>query len=548
MDKLRIIMDNLRELIGFLVAFRPTNPRTWMRLPRIVALMLINYVIYLNKLVGAQQYVLLQVSTIALIALKCKSLIDERLERHKIFDKCNIPSVSGKNVFSGNLFEMIVPVNNIKIQEDYHKRLGKTYGIFYGPDPWVLTIDMDLLHKVFVVEGQKHVDMNQLRMPFMNEINSSLAQVGGDTWRRHRKTLDPFFSLRSMKKDNVHEDILASCDKFIEMIQAHPKNDEGRKVVDVNDAFKRLSIQVIFQVAYGIENGVNMTPFGKNKLIDLINMSANEIRGPIVWASIMLDNASRLLGHLTRFTVLAESKDFIHAVLDESIKARRAIQHKIDRSQRKLIDTLIECMDSNKMDSEAIQCNLFFLFLAGFETTANTLVFLFFFLAKHERVQKKLRESIIVDSEKSQYLDWCIQETLRLYPAVPSAVGRNLSEDIEWKGITLKKGMSLVASIYTIHRWKEYWGPDVEEFRPERFGEIKLHPAQYFAFGIGPRYCIGTNLALAELKTIASKLLLRYHIFRGVDLADELPSISPNMIHFILEGQINLQFEEIKSL
>lgn len=598
-----------------LISFRPWNPRTWSLLPMLLSLTLFHcFIVYLqlslsstyyrtesidnstvaiygngakvnqnnnknndshdhNHNIGSEENLdfepiedlvknfciyystsLSKLFILLLLTIKFNSIINERYEMHEIFDKGNVPSVSNKSALTGNLMELIAPNHNILIQEEYHRRFGKTYGIFYGADPWILTIDVDLLYKVFVLDSYKYINHTQYRVPLMTEINRSLVQVKDDEWRKQRKILDPFFSHRQMKKDNVYDDIDKACEKFLKAISDHPvevdKQGKGFRIIDVNYEFKKFSIEIIFRVAYGKDEGIDMTPLKKNDLIDNLHQGSYEIRQPIVWACISIGGGylDRFLGlFVTSFSSIGYYCKYIHKILDNSLENRKRIQHKIDQNQRKMIDTLIECIKTNKLDSESIKSNLFFIFLAGFETTANTLATMFWLLAKHLKNQELLRESILIDGEKSKYLDWCIQETLRLYPAVPSAVGRILTDDLEHNGMKFFKGTTINCSIYTLHRWKDYWGDDAEKFIPERF-ENKSLTRQIFSFGIGPRNCLGMNLAMAELRAIITRILVKYRIEECETTPAFLPSITPNMIHMILEGKINLKFTEITSL
>jgi len=474
-----------------------------------------------------------------------------------MFERGNVPSVRNKHVLSGNLFEIIAPPNNLQVIDSYHQKLGKNFGMFYGPDPWVFSTDLELLYRLFVTEGNEHIDIVQFRLPFVDEVNNSLAQIQGDRWRRTRRILNPSFAHRQMKSDNVFEDINRACVKLLDCVAGHPVEGGGSepgvgqqpgRIVDVLYNFKKFSVEVIFQVAYGCETGVNMEPLAKDPLIEAIHDGSKNVRGPVVWASIMFDNSQRLLGLLTHFTPIGRYTKFIHSVLDESLRRRRQISNRVDKGNRKMIDTIIESGSSHKLEDSILKANLFFIFVAGFETSANTLAILFWLLAQNLPIQEKLRTAIASEGEEAKYLEWCIQETLRLYPAVPTAIGRILHQDLHHNGMTFFKGTTINASIYSIHHCKEYWGQDEAVFRPERFGELKLHPAQYFAFGLGPRYCIGTNLAMAEMRAIVPRLLLKYR----VDLCSTSPTFidatSPNMIHMIIEGQINLKFTEISSL
>lgn len=106
-----------------------------------------------------------------------------------------------------------------------------------------------------------------------------------------------------------------------------------------------------------------------------------------------------------------------------------------------------------------------------------------------------------------------IQEVLRLYP--PAAfVSREALEDTQVGNMTFPKGVCLWTLIPTLHRDAETWGPDANEFKPERFtdGVSKAckFPHVYIPFGLGPRTCLGKNLAMVELKVVLSLVISKF--------------------------------------
>lgn len=66
---------------------------------------------------------------------------------------------------------------------------------------------------------------------------------------------------------------------------------------------------------------------------------------------------------------------------------------------------------------------------------------------------------------------------------------------------------------YTIHHSTEIWGPDAEEFDPDRWDKERLTDRQinaFIPFSYGPRSCVGRNVAEMELMLIVSTVFRRY--------------------------------------
>lgn len=146
--------------------------------------------------------------------------------------------------------------------------------------------------------------------------------------------------------------------------------------------------------------------------------------------------------------------------------------------------------------------------IAGNETTSATISFAMHELAHHPLVMAKVvkeideilakhNNEITYDIMKEMiYLDLCIKETIRKYPALP-ALNRITTTDytIPNTNLTLEKGTSVIISLMGLHRDEKYF-PNPDEFDPERFlNENKRYDERgYLPFGDGPRNCIGLRM------------------------------------------------------
>ena len=111
---------------------------------------------------------------------------------------------------------------------------------------------------------------------------------------------------------------------------------------------------------------------------------------------------------------------------------------------------------------------------------------------------------------KLHLVNMFLLETLRLYAPV-SLIQRKAGSDLEVGGIKVPEGMVLTIPIATIHRDKEVWGEDVNEFKPMRFenGVTRAgkHPNALLSFSSGPRSCIGQNFAMIEAKAVIAVII-----------------------------------------
>ena len=168
---------------------------------------------------------------------------------------------------------------------------------------------------------------------------------------------------------------------------------------------------------------------------------------------------------------------------------------------------------------------LFFLVIAGYETTSTALSYITYILATHPEEQRKLQEHIDThfnpDSEDTMptydtvsqidYLDMFIRETLRMFPIAPSVITRVNTEDFYIKDMgVVPAGTIFAIDMHNLHYNSILWGPeDPYEFYPERFA-TKRHPMAWIPFGAGPRNCIGMRFSLLEMKMLLVRLLKTY--------------------------------------
>lgn len=192
--------------------------------------------------------------------------------------------------------------------------------------------------------------------------------------------------------------------------------------------------------------------------------------------------------------------------------------------------------------------NAVFLLLAGFATSVDSMSSFMWELAKNQKVQNKLRDELLQYGEDAPYLEQCLNEVLRLYPG--SLTNRDMGEDVYHNDFRLVKGLNMNISIYSLHRDPKYWGPDAEEFKPERFEPAKVekfHPAQYIPFGIGPRNCVGYNLAKLELRKIVTHIVLKYKLEFCEKTCPQISFIPLGALPYALpvQGPVFLKFTPI---
>jgi cytochrome P450 len=212
---------------------------------------------------------------------------------------------------------------------------------------------------------------------------------------------------------------------------------------------------------------------------------------------------------------------------------------------------------SRTSDQRRILNELMNVLLAGRDTTASLLSNLFFVLAKNPRIWKKLRNEVSVLQGQPptyeqlrglKYVQYCVNEcmyslaplplpmlllltdlhpaALRLHPVVPRNDREAIRDTVLPLGggndglspVFVPKGTLVAYNVYAMHRRADLYGPDAEEFRPERWEDCMLQPRWgYLPFNGGPRICIGQRYALTEVSYVLVRMVQEFRRLESRD-------------------------------
>ncbi|KAL4883334.1 cytochrome P450 [Aspergillus karnatakaensis] len=174
--------------------------------------------------------------------------------------------------------------------------------------------------------------------------------------------------------------------------------------------------------------------------------------------------------------------------------------------------------------------------IAGRDTTAVLLSNTWFMLSRRPDIWTKLKAQLTsLDGTaptyqqltELKYVRWILLETLRLYPVLPiNARTANVDTTIPRGGgkdgkspVFIPKGSEVAWNTWSMHRRKDYFGSDADEFVPERWEHLR--PGwEYLPFNGGPRRCLGEEYALMEAAYTIVRMAQR---FSSVESRDDRP-------------------------
>jgi cytochrome P450 len=392
---------------------------------------------------------------------------------------------------------------------EYFARFGDVYRVFApsrGVYDYVINHPDDIKHVLLsnhrnYTKGQ---GMDRVKILLGNGIMTS----EGDFWRRQRRMMQPDFHRRVIDRFGrlIHE----VNEKFAARWAAHAARGEP---INLTDDASELTLEIVLRSIFGddlerLERQLGANPF-----------------------EVVAKEQNRDLKFAFRFRSLTK--------LVAGLIERRRREHD-DRSD--FLSMLMAARDRENdaamSDKEMID-EVLTLIVAGHETTAAALTWTWYLVSRHPDACAALEAEAdrtpdgalgLEAAESLAFTHQVVQEALRLYPPGWLFTRRTLEAD-ELGGFPVAARTDVFISPYTLHRHPDFWDAP-EEFQPQRFAGVdakERHRFAYIPFSVGPRHCIGENMAMFEMLIHVNRMARRFHLTR----IDQGP--------IELEAQINLR-------
>ena len=214
------------------------------------------------------------------------------------------------------------------------------------------------------------------------------------------------------------------------------------------------------------------------------------------------------------------------AVMDAAIYRMISAREKnLANAPADLLTRLIAATDPDDgigMQASEVRDEVVTIFMAGHETTAVTMTFVWYLLSQHPAEEARLHAELDAvlggrapsgsDIPSLPYTRMIIEEAMRIYPPAPGLSIRVALADDEICGVKVPAGTRIFISPWILHRHRKLWDHP-ELYDPERFSHERSAGRSRFAylpFGGGPRVCIGAALAMTESTLILAALAQRY--------------------------------------
>src|SRR5829696_8299680 len=363
-----------------------------------------------------------------------------------------------------------------------------------------LLSDPSLIEYV-LVENNRNFTKTRLLRRNRRLLGEGLLTSEGGFWRRQRRLAQPAFH---------RERVIAYGEVMASFAERALEGWREGETVDIHEEMMRLTLEIVAKCLFDADVGAEAKDVGRAMKVALEDFSSQRrlIRIP----------KSIPTPHNVRFERAARRLDaIVHTIIEE--------RRKNDEDRGDLLSMLVLAEDESgeRMTDKQLKDEVMTLFLAGHETTANTLAWTFWLLSLNVAAEAKLAEELervlggraptLADLPRLPYVERVIKESMRLYPPA-WVMGREAVGECEVGGYRMPAGTTALMSQWVVHRDPRYHH-DPQRFDPDRWAagyEKELPRFAYFPFGGGPRQCIGAGFAMTEARLVLATVAQQFRM------------------------------------
>lgn len=464
------------------------------------------------------------------------------------------------------------------IQDQYNQFKNHPFFGVFGPfgSPCIVINDPVLIRAILSKDFDHFVDRFGDLNPFNNNNaetftdaiwQKQLIFLRGELWKDVRSTFSPIFTSGKMKL--MMHFMKAISLKLTDEIR---KSADEKVPIDLKEIFGKFSMDTIATCAFGVDSGSFMakeeSDFVKNAKAVFTRTAKDQFK---LFCSL-IPGLNFICKALKMSFFKPDEAMFFYATISSTIQHRRETKTR----KNDLIDMMIDAIEANKksvgkcekppedtdefdldsrlqhkvkngaIDELVVVATALIILVAGYDTTAMTITYCAYQLAKNQDVQDELLaeiDEVMSNLEADQdfpdyttimgmsYLDAVLQETLRMHTPLPVLRRVCVKEyKIPGHNVVIPKGSNVTVPVHAIHSDERYY-PNPEKFNPKHFAPEAVSqrpPYTFLSFGQGPRSCIGMRFALLEAKVGLIAVLSKFR-FQTCPQTPERPQRAKNM-------------------
>ncbi|KAL3684513.1 hypothetical protein R1sor_002535 [Riccia sorocarpa] len=375
-------------------------------------------------------------------------------------------------------------------------------------------------------------------------LGSGIFAADGDVWKQHRKIASFEFSSHKLRETSTD----AYREHAIHLMLFLETAVDSQKQVDIQDLLLRMTMDSICKIGFGVDQHT-LTPelpdFQFAKAFDTLALRSADRVFDVFWKL----KKNFYVGKERQFHTFLP---VVNAFTNDVIRLRRAELAKLQAmgqtlDRHDLLSRFMTAKDANgdPLSDTVIRDAVLNFLIAGRDTTACTMAWFVYVLCQHPEVAEKCFQEIqeVFGEEQADlgqgierfykfgklltfeslgrlhYLHAAISETLRFYGPVARDGKQAVKNDVLPDGTVVKAGDMVIYVPYSMGRMELVWGPDVLEYRPERWLKDGCYrpesPYKFSAFQAGPRICLGKDTAYLQMM-MTSAMFIRWFRFELV--------------------------------
>ncbi len=375
----------------------------------------------------------------------------------------------------------------------------------------VVANELSLVKDIMVNKVDKYPKNKLLHELLEPLLGDSIFTTNGCQWRKQRNLLTPAFASTSIGK------------VFVLMKQATDDMRERLSKVEAGSRFDMES-EMTFITADIIFRTIMTTKLSSEEAQKITSAFTRFQEQSLKISMLRMFKIPLVFSYKEHKRIQAAK--IIRGALEKVIRPRyEAVNNGEETQAVDILSSLLLTRDPDtgeRFSFKEIVDQVSMLFLAGHETSASALSWLFYLLAEYPEIQEEAyqeiktvvgdREIEATDLKKLKLVNAIFRETLRLYPPVGFMM-REAAEKVTLRDKIIQAGQSVVISPWLIHRNKYNWEKP-HDFNPKRFLEKQKTPikSRYLPFGMGQRVCIGASFAMQEAVLIITSVLQHYRV------------------------------------
>ncbi|KAF5831541.1 cytochrome P450 [Dunaliella salina] len=412
------------------------------------------------------------------------------------------------------------------------KEWANTYGPIFSLQlgmPAVVISDAQM--QTSLLKGELATSLPKLKAlegidPFVSMGHPNLVTISDERspmWRSFRKTIAQSFSSQAMQA--AFPAVRSCVEEMVQMWRAEQK--EGRPI-DVRTWMYKLLLEMLGRASFGLE--FNALQDGQHEYLALMHENMHQMQE--VTGKPLASLVAKLfpfLPHARRSAERLARCNSMYEKIYDDLKARGPPSEK-DQSLAANLMRVVDHTTGEPFPEMTVKGNLAVITIAGFDTTATTLVWALYDIARHRHMQQRIKEELAAagllqvegaplaralewsDWNAFPYLNMVLKESLRVHPVVPQGTIREARQDLMVGGYHVKKGTIVWMPFYPNFNSRiNFSNPGANRKRPNtpvqyRVGQYATPNGHALAanslipFSLGSRSCVGQPLANVEAR------------------------------------------------